>query len=282
MSDLFSDRFCASNHAFYYFSLEFALSCIRRSGYSALEFYGGTPHLYVDSESVAGLLEAKDLTARHQLGIPAFRIETESRRYRIGDGDRTVREKSLRYFDNALSAAACMGAGQVILDIRGGVIDSDFSRYRRRSVEDLRRVAASAEENGQELILSCVHREEVSCLHTLEEMKDLLSGIGMDNVGVCLSISVMAENAETVPDWFRTFGDSIRYVAFSGGTPAGDCITGDGCLPLDQYLKDLERNGYGGLIAQWPDTRRYWLSPDRATEANAVRTRELFDRTQTC
>ena len=133
-----------------------------------------------------------------------------------------------------------------------------------------------------ELILSCVHREEVSCLHTLDEMKELLDGVGMDNVGVCLSTGVMAENAETVSDWFRAFGDSVRYVAFSDGTPAGDCITGDGSLPLDQYLMDLERNGYGGLIAQWPDTRRYWLSPDRATETNAVRTRELWDRVQAC
>ncbi len=282
MSGAFSDRFCASNHAFYYFSLEFALSCIRHAGYSAVEFYGGTPHLYVDSETVAGLSEVKELSARHQLEIPAFRIETESRRYRIGNEDRTIREKSLQYFDNALSAAAGLGAGQVILDIRGGVIDSDFSQYRRRCIQDLRRVAVSAEENGQELILSCVHREEVSCLHTLDEMKELLDGVGMDNVGVCLSTGVMAENAETVPDWFRAFGDSVRYVAFSDGTPAGDCVTGDGCLPLDQYLMDLERNGYGGLIAQWPDTRRYWLSPGRATETNAVRTRELWDRVQAC
>lgn len=277
MNTTLSKKFVASNHLFYYYPLDYALDCIRDLGFSQLEFFGGTPHLYIDSETIVGIHSVIETVAQYNLKIVSFRAETISKRYRIGSEDTFVRKKSIQYFQNTIRAAFLLGAKQIIIDIRSRILDSDYSLYIKRVVADLKQLALVAKLYEVAIIISCVRQEQTSCIHSIYDLSHIIDEINEDNVGIALSTSIMAENGESISQWFRIFGNRILHINFIDGSLSGDRILGDGCLPMDNYYSEIISNRYQGLLGQWLENDSYFLSPKEVLAENSQRIQNMIE-----
>ena len=79
-------------------------------------------------------------------------------------------------------------------------------------------------------------------------------------------------------DYFDRFGDRVWHVHLVDGNPSGHKAWGDGNLPLDDYLRDLRRFGYDGLMTAEIFGRPYIYEPTAAHRKNLTAIGAAFDR----
>ncbi len=75
---------------------------------------------------------------------------------------------------------------------------------------------------------------------------------------------MMSRYGESIKDYMDAFNRRIGHVHLIDGMPAGHLALGDGVLPLDQFLKELEEAAYKEYISLEITCDRYYLAPEDA------------------
>ena len=90
---------------------------------------------------------------------------------------------------------------------------------------------------------------EAPVLNTARELEAMLHRLRRPGLGVCLDTNVMSACGDTIPDWFDRLGDRTGLVRLCDGNYHGWRAWGEGVLPMERYLCQLNEVGYGGEIS---------------------------------
>ncbi|WHY00553.1 TIM barrel protein [Neobacillus sp. DY30] len=76
----------------------------------------------------------------------------------------------------------------------------------------------------------------------------------------------MALAGEDFEDYYRIVGDDLVHIHFIDGKPEGHLVWGDGVLPLEKYIHQLNGIGYKGFLTLEYTSYQYVQNPDEAME----------------
>ena len=73
----------------------------------------------------------------------------------------------------------------------------------------------------------------------------------------CLDTNAMSVCGDDIPGWFARLGACTHLVRLCDGNYHGWRAWGEGCLPMDRYLEQLEAAGYRGELSLLVPGERY-------------------------
>ncbi|MFV0131957.1 sugar phosphate isomerase/epimerase family protein [Streptomyces sp. HMX87] len=260
-------RLTGSNFAYQHLPFDTFLDDAVALGREKLELWGIAPHLHIPQ---VGNAEARDLRRRiEERGLAAYCLTPEQVMYPVNVAAPAdwLRAQSIALFRRAAELCVELGAEKLLLTPGRGGESEPVDAAWRRSVDAIGDIAAYADSLGVTCVLEPLQRVESNLVNDSRTLAAMLGEIGASRLGAVLDTVTMAVAGESVDDAFAALGDRIRHVHLVDGRPAGHLAWGDGDLPLSDYLRSLERQGYDGWMTfELFGDGTYALDPRAAVE----------------
>jgi D-psicose/D-tagatose/L-ribulose 3-epimerase len=192
---------------------------------------------------------ARDLLHRHQLSATTCAVMSPDRD--LVSDDPAVVESTHAYLRGAIDMAAGVGAKTFAGPIYSPVGKtwamnaSERASAVNRLVENLRPVAACAEDRNVTVAIEPLNRFETSFMNTAEQVMEVVDRVGSPSMGVLLDTFHMNIEERDPARAIRTCGAHLAHVHACGcdrGPPGGDQI------PWPRILSGLRDVGYEGPI----------------------------------
>jgi protein FrlC len=267
-----------TNFAYQRFPLDYWLDDMVALERTQLEIWGMSQHIDLFE------LRAQDVDAlRAKLddrGLSAACITPESLMYPVNfaSDDPVIREYTFSMFRNAADLAADLGASHVFVTPGWGWENAAIADAVARAADGIHAFCAYAEKKGLRCVLEALQRHESNLAVDSRQLETVFNAVDAPNLGIALDTVAMATASEAIGDYFGRFGDRIWHVHLVDGSPSGHKAWGDGNLPLDDYLRDLRRFGYDGLMTAEIFGRPYIYEPTAAHRQNLTAIGAAFDR----
>lgn len=257
-------QIAVGNYTYPLYSFCYFLDSMKRLGIKNIEVWAAGPHLYLDDMTVS-LLEKMDKEIRSR-GLKPICLTPEQCMYpiNIGAEEPWIRERSMAYFEKGLKAADMLGINRMIVTPGDGYRDRGADETRKYTVENLRRLSGKAKEFGITLLLEHLTVETTNLATRAKELSWLCEELACDNIIGMADTDMMSRYGESIKDYMDAFNRRIGHVHLIDGMPAGHLALGDGVLPLDQFLKELEEAAYKEYISLEITCDRYYLDPEEA------------------
>jgi len=258
-------RLLGSNGQYSRYPMAYFLAEMERLGFHGLDFVPQTPHFWCAHTGIEepGRLKA----ALDEAGLQLATLTPPHYRYSITAVKGCQREATFRYYQNAITLAHALGGDRVVLGAAGACWDLDGAQLHRQAVSMLRSLCSAAEEAEITLLLCPVMGSDTPLiaqspiLGRAAEIASVLEELSHPRLGAALDTNVMSACGETIGDWFGLLGDQIALVCLTDGNYHGWRAWGDGCLPMMNYLEELEAVGYLGDISLRVPGDHYVESP---------------------
>ncbi|MFD0795398.1 sugar phosphate isomerase/epimerase family protein [Mucilaginibacter litoreus] len=120
------------------------------------------------------------------------------------------------------------------------------------TVRELRELAGFAADHGVTLALEPLNASSMnseSAIWTIAQAMEIIDAVNRDNVGICLDLWNIWQNAHLEEEIHRAAGQIFALQVSDWRTPqsASDrLIPGEGIMPLGQLLHTVEKTGYSG------------------------------------
>ena len=161
------------------------------------------------------------------------------------------------------SVLVAQGADGVGLGAEGACWDLERDRLLDQAAEQLDRLCPTAAAAGVKLLLMPVLGPDAPLaaqspvLGPAEEIMDVIRRVDSPWLGACLDTSAMSVWGDDIPGWFARLGTCTHLVRLCDGNYHGWRAWGEGCLPMDRYLEQLEAAGYRGELSLLVPGERY-------------------------
>ena len=262
------EQIAGMNIHYLYYSLDYFLDSQQKIGIKSLEFWGGSPHYWMDYSTYDDCKKIRLKAEDHGLKIGVFTPECAMYQYVLCATDYFQHQRSLEYFKNGLKVARELGAQIMGINTIGGLRDEDSAFTYERAVTSLAILGDAAKNEGITLAVETVRPEESAIITNLPGLKQLFMDVNHPNVKILLDFIAMGVAGETPDLWFETFGKNIVHTHFVDGRPYGHLIWGDGLYPLDRYIRVLNNHHYLGFLGQEITDFRYFKDPAEADARN--------------
>ncbi len=267
-----------TNFAYQRFPLDYWLDDMVALERQQLEIWGMSQHVDLfelrkrDVDALRGKLEDR--------GLSVACITPESLMYPVNfaSDDPVIREYTFSMFRNAADLAADLGASYVFVTPGWGWENQPVADAVARAAEGIQALCAYADRRGLRCVLEALQRHESNLAVDARQLDTVFRAVDAPNLGIALDTVAMATAEENMGDYFDRFGDRVWHVHLVDGNPSGHKAWGDGNLPLDDYLRDLRRFGYDGLMTAEIFGRPYIYEPTAAHRKNLTAIGAAFDR----
>jgi len=258
---------CTNLHYFYY-PLEYAFRKLQEAGFASIDFYGGTPHFWMDSVSYSDCKQLKRLASDYGLDIIAFTPEVASFHHTLCTNDEAWQKRSIAFYKNAVRAAVELEVKIVVINAVGAFRDVPLEQTYLHVRDNLCELCEYAEKNNILLAMETVRSEEQGFISRLEMLKRLKADVNSNVLKAVLDTCAMGTAGETVDQWFKTFGEDLIHIHFTDGRPAGHRVWGEGCFPMDRFVKSIVKNRYKGFLELKLANDEYYDEPGAADKKN--------------
>lgn len=235
-------------------------------GFTRLDLIPKVPHLWCGHTGYLPWEELGELL--RNAGLSPAVLTPPPYRYSITAPPGEQRTATLAYYRVCISLAAALGCGRVVLGSGNACWDIPRDELLSGAAEMLAALAPEAENAGVTLLLVPAVGDgapliaEAPVLNRAVELASLLEEVDSPALGVCLDTNVMALNGDTLSGWFDLLGPRTGLVRLCDGCYHGWRAWGDGCLPMERWLTELERLGYRGDLSLHLPGERYIEDPD--------------------
>jgi protein FrlC len=263
------------NMHYVFYPFECFLDAVVRCGISRVEVWGGAPHAQVEELTPRRVTRLRREIELRGLEVVCFTPEQCVYPVNLAAAERGLRRRSVRYFAQAVRAAAELGTGKLLITSGWGYFNEPTDEAWKRSRESLSEVAEVAGENGVTLALEPLQRTESNLVTSLDSLGAMLGELCSPHARACLDTVAMAAAGDTIAAYFDRLGGDLVHVHLTEGDPTGHLAWGDGKLPLGDYLHELGERGYRGSLTLEIGDERYVRDPEAATR-RAVETLRAF------
>lgn len=261
------NRFAGSNSQYIRFPFRDFIAAQKKLGISRIDLVGAVPHLWCDHISPIQTEEVKRILEEEEMEVTVF--SPKAYRYSIYAEPETVQASAtLNYYRNCINAAGELGCAAVALPLEGACFDQPRERLWNNAVQMLEAICGIAGGQGIAVLLPSVTEEVSPILTSLKDVKEMTGQIGSGALAVLLDIPVISVQGETISQWFGQLGEKIKLVRFTDGNYNGCRVWGEGCLPCERFLKELESSGYDGMFSLQMPGEKYVDAPYDADKRN--------------
>lgn len=205
---------CSNLHYFYY-DTDFFFEKMKENGFSCVEMYAGTPHIFIDRKSIDDFSQVKKSADEAGVRITDVRPETMSFRYHLCSLDDEWNESSLAAYKNVIDFAATIGAGSMNTNISGAFRDCAYEIVFDRVCENLKILADYAEKRNIFLTVESESGDNQGFIRTAEQLMNVKKRVASEALRFGINTDALAESGESLGEWKKVFGDKIRYIRFS-------------------------------------------------------------------
>lgn len=262
------DQIAGMNIHYLFYSLEYFLDTQKELGFETIELWGGTPHFYLDSMGYEDIKEIKKKITERGLKVNVLTPENCTYQYQAAAQTPFLFEKSYKYFENGLHAAAELGCKMMQINSGWGYWNEDREEGWKRSREMISRLCDKAGELGIYIAMETLRPQESKLVVSLEDMKRFRKEVNSPNLKVLLDTTAMSVQGETIDQWFDAFGEDIWHMHFIDSNPYGHLYWGNGNRNLEEYLEALDRHGYKGGLGQELTEFDYFDNPREVDRKN--------------
>ncbi|WP_414832681.1 sugar phosphate isomerase/epimerase family protein [Afifella sp. YEN Y35] len=262
MARLAAGQLCGMN--FHYFRHSFArfLDDVAEAGLTRVELWGAQPHFYLGDPWLQSARKIRDDLRVRELELVCFTPEQCVYPINIAAEEAVIRERSLRYFLESLSACVELESPYLLVTPGWGYADQDAAEAWKRSADGLSLLCRHAERLGITLLLEPLTRAESNVINTSADLARMIAELRSPAVKAILDTAAMVAAGETIGDYLGRFGPDLAHVHFIDGDDAGAHLAwGDGSYPLRTFLAELQSGGYAGSLSFEFTSSQYWLDP---------------------
>jgi protein FrlC len=271
-------KFAAMNFHYIRYPLERFLNDAVNVGFRDVELWAAAPHFNIYDVDGGQVRRLKREIKSRELSLHCLTPEQCVYPVSLSIQDEVLRRSSLAYFQKSIDVAVALECERVLITPGFGYFDRPKEEAWEICAESLATLASYAAETGTVLVLECLLRTTSNVLNSCEQLAVMLHQVESPALCAILDTNQMADVGESVRDYAKTLKEKLQYVHFIDGNPIGHLVLGDGNLPLEQYLHELNEAGYNGVCSLEICDRRYYLQPEEALKRSAewLKTRRLL------
>jgi protein FrlC len=203
---------------------------------------------------------------RRDLSVVCFTPEQCVYPINLAAKEDRLREKSIQYFIKSAEAAKELGAPMLLVTPGWGYENEGPGEAWKRTRDSLERLSTVAADLDLTLAFEPLTRVESNLVFNSKSLKRMLDEVNSPNLKGMIDTIPMAMANEDFTDYFRLLGEDLVHIHFIDGKPEGHLVWGDGVLPLEKYIHQLNEIGYKGFLTLEYTSYQYVQNPDEAME----------------
>lgn len=258
------DNIVCGNYSYGLFSLDYFLDSMNRLNQTNIEFWGAGPHLYQDECSVSDVDAIVKKIRSHHLNVICYTPEQCMYPVNIASREKGIRDWSVNYLKRSLEIACQMEAPRTLITIGQGYRNESRDEAWARCRNSLQELAEYAGKMGTTIMLEHLTKTTTNLCVTASQLKDMIRETGGPYLKAMVDVDMAARVGEGPREYLEAIGTDIQHVHFIDGMPGGHLALGDGILPLDQYVRDLEDFGYDQYLTLEILSDKYHENPEPA------------------
>lgn len=266
MTKISRDQIVGMNFHYKHHSLVYFLDAMVRYGFKHIELWGASPHIYVDGLTQSELRKVKQEIELRDLEVICFTPEQCVYPINIAAKEDRIRARSIDYFNKSLEVAKELSAPLLLVTPGWGYEHEANDEAWKRSQDSLAKIAEKAAELEVVLALEPLTRMESNLVTNMATLQRMLSEVNSAYLKGMIDTIPMALAGEDFQGYFDTMQNDIVHIHFIDGKPEGHLVWGDGILPLEGYLEQLETSNYKGYLTLEFTSYNYVREPDKAIE----------------
>lgn len=210
-----ADRIVCSNVHYFYYDTKFFFRHTAEAGARQVEFYLGTPHIFIDHAVIDDFDRVEELSEKYGVKIAAVHPETLSFRYGLCYMDDEWNEKSVKTYRNCIDYAARIGVSQLNTNVTGAFRDQDQKEIFRRVADNLRKIVAYGSKKGVKIAIETESPYYGGFLARISETEQLADYVRDENLLFNINYDGMKAADETIAQWTDTFPGRICGIRFT-------------------------------------------------------------------
>jgi protein FrlC len=235
---------------------------MEKCGVKNIEFWGAIPHYcsldYSREEANKVLKKSRERIEGKGMKVILYTPETLAYPYSFSDPGESVRNRTIKYFEDAFQDAIALGTKRVFINSGCGLRDLDREVSWKHAVDTIRKICIAAQQYDVELVLEQLQPYESNLVCSLADIERMIGDVGCENLKVCLDVVAMEVAGDTVDDFFHALGNRIVHIHLADSNHQ---ILGEGEYPVKDYLSDIENNKFQGYISLEINDSIYWMDP---------------------
>lgn len=252
--------------SYVHYTLEYFLDSMYELGIHGIDLWGAEP-LYcrldyqTSSEAEKHLKKiCAELEARDQK-VTIYTPETLGYPYNFSDPYESITQRTIEYFKWAFEDAHVLNCPRVFVNSGCGLRNIPREESFKRCVERLRTVMDIAEKEDIIVPLEQLQPYESNLVTTIADVERMLNEVGSPNLRVCVDLTAMEVQSETLEQYFDTFNDKIEWIHYSDSHHE---IVGSGEYGKEKlagFITTLEEHDFENGIDLEVNDSIYWEDP---------------------
>jgi fructoselysine 3-epimerase len=252
------------NFSYWLFDFDYFLGSMDRLGVDNIELWGAGPHLYQDEATPGMVDEIYKKIKEHNKKVICYTPEQCLYPINIASREKIARDRSISYMKRALEIANQVEAPRTLVTVGQGYRNESVDEAWTRCVDSLHELAEYAGKMGTTIMLEHLTAATTNLCISSKDVKRMMDEVGGPNLKAMVDVDMAARVGEGAKEYLDLMGKDICHVHFVDGMPGGHLALGDGILPLDKYLKDLQDFEYEGYLSLEILSDKYHQNPEPA------------------
>ena len=230
------------------YPLERAFEDAARFGYDYIELWGCYPHAYVEDLKLNGMAAIDALIQKYHIPVKCFTPEHNGYPFNYMAGDERQWERCMVYLEDAVKITAAIGAPYMLFSAGHAGYEVAQAEIEGRLTKSLERLTAAAEQENVTLVLEPLTVYESNVITSLNALERALRAVPSPFLTGMCDLAVPFTTGEPAAEYVRRLGNRFRYlhVIDNDGLSDSHILPGDGVLPLEGVLKEIQYAGYDG------------------------------------
>lgn len=261
--------FAVMNCHYIKFPLGYFFESAQRFGFEHVELFGAMPHFYLDDVDDAQLAQVSQQAEARGLKLVSFCPAQGAYPVNIAIDESPIRRRSVTMLKKGIEAAGRLGCKTMLVSPGFGYHNQSKDISWGHSRESLIELSETAAHYNVVLMIEPLTPATANLVNTSADAAKMLREVHSPFVKSMMDIGVMNYMNESVASYFSNLGSNLAYIHFTDG-PGAHVALGDGTFPMAQYLEDIRREEYRGVLSFEINDRRYLLKPDDALRKNVL------------
>lgn len=232
-------------------------------GITQVELWAAAPHLCPGLVSSERIKKVREMLHERGLSVCCLTPEQCSYPVNLAAREEELREASLRYFMASIDMALKLECDRVLVTAGSGYYDESREEGWKRAENSLYQLAVYARKYNLELVLETLTPLSSNLVNTPQDQRKMIASMPAGSMSAMLDLGQMAYMGQDLASYLE-HGTLLSYVHLQDSGSAIHMALGDGKLPLEKYLEQLETAGYRGMYSFEFNDARYRQDPQRA------------------
>lgn len=258
--------FAVMTPSYQQYSFDYVLNSLQEIGIRNIDFWGGTPHFchfdYSDKEAQVYLKELRKKAEDRGMKFVIYTPETLAYPYSIADPNVKTVDRTIDFFRTSMDDALTLGTNRLFINTGTGLRDYPVEKSMDICIRAIRKICDDAESKGIIMMLEQLQPYESNLCTDIIGIKKIIDSVDSPNLKICVDLVAMDVAKENLEMYYDTFGEEkIGFIHFSDSHHE---ICGSGNLPLQEYIRTLEKHDYSSFVDLEINDSIYWFDPHDA------------------